>query len=565
MATTDDSSISQGQAAAGEVARFSIGRVLKRALGVFGRFPAAGLLALVNAIAAAKVVWAGPVHDGAYDDAKTGCAMLLASAAGIVTSVWAGRIIERFSIRRVAAVAVQCAVLLGSAALVWLFYGLIDQDECFGYPYALTLAAFASCAAFELGVGREDPADVVPMLAFSAIVGGIAAFTVAAGFSLVLLAVDTLFGAALGNRIYEWTWFASAVTVAPLFALAYGTRPERFEQPKVWRVLVGFVGFPLFTMLMAVMLAYAAKCAFSRSLPDGQVNWLAIMASSLWMLFHFFSAGQEGRFYRAFARLGGLAVLPLLVLQAAALWVRISDCGLTPARYLSCLFAVFAAVFAVGTLASRAFSRRAVFLVLAAFALFAAHSPWNAVDYSLDSQFARLESFRARHLAGEQFDEAARHDIMEVCEYTSRYEKGALRYRLNRTGSLNARAGLDEDSAAAFKNEWGFEYCPPYERRGGANRDKYLNYRRSNDPFSLAGYTEARTCDFTSDNGRLVIAGEPENDLLALALKELDGDTDGKDIRLDLGGGRVAIVMEIFISMRDNHLNYAYGHGLICR
>ena len=527
-------------------------RIAEHGALAFGRFPAAGLLAVANVGVSAFACCS--------NGRDSSLAMLLASALGIVLSVGVGLLAERFTVRRGTALALQILVMAIAVAMSSWFEGLICYDECFGYPYALTLVAAAALVLYELGRGREDASDVVPMLVFAGMVAFASAIAVGAGLSLVFLALDELFSANLGSDLYSTTWMSAFTCVAVLFAIAYGTRKERFVCPKVWKALVDYVGFPVFMLLMCVMLAYCLKCAVTASLPNGQVNSFVLAASSLWMVFHLLASGLEGRVYRVFVRYGAALVLPLVALQAVALWIRISEYGLTPARYLSCLFAVATAVFGIGSFVSTAFSRRAVFLVAAALALFAAHTPWNVVDFSVGSQFAKLEGFRVRVAAGEVLSESERFAVMDAWDYTRRYEKGSWRYVLRKKSTF----GQDD-----FEREWGFKYQSPYGRSGlrtpSRNYKSYYYVRPNDEPFSTGGFAEARLCEIRVKNSSVVVvsAGAESRDLAEQALGAFAGEAQPKDLRLDLGDGRFAVVVRLSLTTEDDKLSDGYGTCLV--
>lgn len=518
----------------------------------FWRFPAAGLLAVANIGISASVCCS--------NGRDSSLAMFLASVLGIVLSVGVGLLSERFSAKRGTALVMQLFVAGLAVVMSGWFEGLIRYEECFGYPYALTLAAAAALVVYALGWGREDASDVVPMLAFAGMVAFVAAVAVGSGLSLVFLALDELFSADLGGDLYATTWMSAFTCVAVLFAIAYGTRRERFVCPKVWKALVDYVGFPVFMLLMCVMLAYCLKCAATASMPNGQVNAFVLASATLWMAFHLLASGLEGRVYRVFARYGAVLVLPLVALQAVALWIRIAEYGLTPARYLSCLFAVAVAVFGIGSLVSPAFSRRAVFLVAAALALFAAHTPWNVVDFSVGSQFAKLEGFRARVAAGETLSESERFAVMDAWDYTRRYEKGAWRYVLRKESA----AGQDD-----FEKEWGFKYQYPRGRgglRAPIRNGKSFYYVRPNDePFATGGLAEARMCEIRVKNSRVVVvsAGAESRDLAEQALGAFAGEAQPKDLRFDLGNGRFAVVVRLSLSTLDGKPSDGYGTCLV--
>jgi hypothetical protein len=208
------------------------------------------------------------------------------------------------------------------------------------------------------------------------------------------------------------------------------------------------VAFPVYLLLTLVMLVFCLKCAAKWSLPNGEVNLLVIVSSALWMAFRYLTAIYEDKAFRIFNRWGSLLILPQILLQGIALWIRIDNYGLTPERYLSVVFAIFMAIVAIGVFFGSRFSGRVVFLIAAAFALAISYGPLNVVDFTVKSQIAKYDEFKARKNAGEKFDEATRNAIMGTWEYIGSYEKSSWRYIPKKDKKFS------EEDLKLFEKEW---------------------------------------------------------------------------------------------------------------
>lgn len=528
----------------------AIERPLKKLVHTFGRFPAAGVIALADIAICYQAVFT-------HDAGLTWIAMLAASFTGMMLSVWCGLFTERFAANRAVSNCIQAVVLAAAVCMAYLFKSWIEYEIGFILPYLATFAMLTALAAFELGARRNNPLDVVPMLTFATITGTVAAMTVCAGLSLVVAAVDMLFSANVRSDTYIWIWLSSCTAVAPLFTIALGTRRDDFQYPKVWRVLIGCVVLPLFMLLMLVLLAYAGKCVLSTALPNGEINAIAIIASIQWMLLYFLSFGLENGLGRFFTRFGGIAMLPLLALQAVALWMRIAEYGFTPPRYYSCLFALFTAIFTVASLFGAAFAKRAAFIVLAALAFFSAHTPWNALAFSMRSQLARAEPLKARIAAGEALDADAKYTAMAIWDYTACYKKAALFYY--------GRASRAEPDKHDFQKEWGFEYLPRYLRNSAeSSQGVNIHHNRGEKPVSTAGFADASWREFYARDGKLAIAGVDTPDLFEQIRKAVEEAGNDGDVRITLDDGRVAIVLRINMNLQADKLCYAFGSCLLC-
>jgi len=452
--------------------------------------------------------------------------------------------------------------------LAWSFTRYDVFELHLAYSYYLTLAAFVALTAIAIG-WRQSAERAFPCAVFAGILGGSAAIAVGGGFSLVLVAVEKLFGVRISGDVYGTIWGGAWATVGTLFFLAYATRREPFEFPKAWKVLFVYVTLPIYLLLLAVLWAYLGKCAVTWSLPNGQINWLVTLSASMWMFLHLLLGGIDTGFVRVFRRFGALLVVPLVGLQVCALQIRIAQYGLSPSRYASVLFVVFALVFAALSLVRSRWATPAAYGFFCALAIFAAHSRWNIVDTGVRSQLARLEAFRARLVAGEKFDRETRYAIMGAWEFTGDYTftNGVYRYRNNW-----------HDRDERFKKEWGFDFVGKY-CRGSSSKEEERKHKNFDLPegykIDLTKYSSCVTGRFRMEEvGQVKFICEKVGEWKFVTeqfLQAVEKMPEGGPLEFDLPEAGHVLVFDGYLSTHQKEdeekptVSSCYGKCLILR
>jgi len=407
------------------------------------RFPAASLLAFANAGFVAWAFWILSDYSFDWTSANTPLMGLYASALTIILAAVVTLLCEKWVARKSLRLLAQGGLLVVFAVLFAVFLNGRFFEERFYCSYYGTLLAFAALVPVALRWTQRER-DLFATLFCAAGIAFAAAFCVGAGFALVLVTVDMLFPVDISYRVYATVWGAAFAAVGTNFLIASSTRREPFSFPKAFRVLLVYVVFPIFLILLGVLWVYLATCVISWRFPNGRINGLVTMAASGWMILHLLLGAVEGgAVVRLFRRFGALLILPLSALQACALAIRLADYGLTPSRYLSCLFVAFTALWAVAILVWHSRSELVGYLLFAAMALFAALSPWNLIDVGVGAQVARLEAFAQRRAAGESFSEKDRERIMGSWEFVQKYalENGHYRRRVSMGLQIHVRLG----------------------------------------------------------------------------------------------------------------------------
>ena len=150
---------------------------------------------------------------------------------------------------------------------------------------------------------------------------------------------------------------------------------------------------PVYMILLSILYMYLGKILFTWTFPSGQVNWF-VSFSSLLFVFFAFSLSQyknENKAMNLFLKFGGLAIIPTIAMQFVAIYIRISNYGLTIPRYASIILNIFALVFTLMFLFKREKSLKHSLSVLAGFVLLTTATPLNIIDIPMREQSHRLK------------------------------------------------------------------------------------------------------------------------------------------------------------------------------
>jgi hypothetical protein len=159
---------------------------------------------------------------------------------------------------------------------------------------------------------------------------------------------------------------------------------------KATEVFVKFILIPLASLYIIILYAYALKIVLNWELPKGWVSYLISALAGLilmiQLIIHPIRITHESRLIRRFQPLFYWLFIPLLLLLYVAIYKRVSDYGITEARY----FLILLAAFITGTMLYLIFSRkqqlRFLPMGLACLALLGSFGFWGAFSVSEWSQ-----------------------------------------------------------------------------------------------------------------------------------------------------------------------------------
>ncbi|MDR1364561.1 MAG: DUF4153 domain-containing protein [Oscillospiraceae bacterium] len=124
---------------------------------------------------------------------------------------------------------------------------------------------------------------------------------------------------------------------------------EKIKLPGIFKTIILKVMFPIYFILLVILYVYLIKILFIFTFPSNLINIFVSLAS---LGFVFFVATLTQfktnlSVIKIFLKFGGYVIIPLIAMQFFAIYIRVSNYGLTTARYASIVLNIFALFFAI--------------------------------------------------------------------------------------------------------------------------------------------------------------------------------------------------------------------------
>lgn len=253
------------------------------------------------------------------------------------------------------------------------------------------------------------------------ITGVIFAGVLTAGLFVAVSAAKALFGLELYERPYAY--IASLIMVGFLTIFFLSGIPKDFrslneepqDYPKGLKVFTQYVLIPLLSIYLAILLVYEVKILIQWQLPKGYVSTLilgyAVAGILSLLLIHPIRNRDGNSWMGVFSRFFYVMMIPLVVLLLLAVWKRVSVYGITEARYILILLALWLTIVTVYSLVSKHQNIRFIPVSLCVLALLAVYGPQSAFSVSKYSQTRRLERMM------KQDGDGAKEQRADIIEY----------------------------------------------------------------------------------------------------------------------------------------------------
>ncbi len=303
-----------------------------------------------------------------------------------------------------------------SAKLKWLFrltilafltvlYFLLDPFQYTNDVFRMALFAFSFhlLVAFSPFIGRGNlngfwQYNKTLFLRF--LTAAFYAAVLYAGLAVALMAVDGLFNVNIKSYQYMRLFALASAGFTTIFFLA-GV-PQNFAElddeqtyPKGLKIFTQYVLIPLMTIYLAILLVYEAKIAIIWELPKGLVSTLILgyaVFGILSLLLVYPIKEKEGNgWIKLFSRFFYLMMIPLMVLLILAVSKRVGNYGITEARYILIILAVWLTGITIYFLTSKKQNIKVIPISLFVLALLSIYGPQSAFSISKASQISRLK------------------------------------------------------------------------------------------------------------------------------------------------------------------------------
>ena len=444
--------------------------------------------------------------------------------------------------------------------VVFVFFFILVQGHDWTDPYILLKTAgpalvFASVGLYCLEPQNEgeEPALVVFFAVSKAWLVGtlliVSLNTCLTAFDSLLFSLESRLHTTLYFLIAEFSFLFIGIQV---FLASLPERGKNMETPALFRALLMRVLWPVYLILLAILYLYVAKIIYVWAIPVGMMNWFASLALLAFSVF-FFCFANDARYslLQRFLRWGLLLFLPILAVQAAAVWQRVEPYGLTVLRYTSIHCTIFGIFLLVLAFLRR--SPRPALLVLtfmiAAFTL----TPLNIVDVPLRTQEARLWGVLEENgmlqdgevVENPALAEGARDRLLSASEYLTDQKKTSF---LETPGMRETLAKLRGMQKRGKTTEW-FEFqaenpvCIPV--------DGWKEAYRIDNPAVEDGVIFVDKGDGTKERFDVSVYLE---ELLAYAHKE-DARGTGKftrELRIDIDENTCLWLYDVGLSVRNH-------------
>lgn len=324
---------------------------------------------------------------------------------------------------------------------------------------------------------------------------GLYSGVIAAGFSAILVTIDLLLFP-INEKSYAYMMAIIWIVFAPVYFLsllplfnATGKEEQEItlrksDYPKFLEILVSYIAIPLFSVYTLVLLAYFVKILVSWEWPSGQLGPMILAYSAVGIVLFILGALLENRFAYWFRMIFPKALIPVVIMQMVAVWIRLDAYGITESRYYIALFGIFSIVSGVILSIWPNGKNGIVVLLSAAVAIFSVLPPVDAFTVSRNSQIGILEDY----LQSEGIlSEGVLTPDSDVPEKVRVEITGKLEY-LSRTSSLEYIKWLpdDFDLYQDFETTFGFE--PTYSYTSDMESQYFHTNLDTLQPLSISGY-----------------------------------------------------------------------------
>ena len=213
------------------------------------------------------------------------------------------------------------------------------------------------------------------------------------GLTICIFAFQTL--------IFNWDDIYKVIIIVNMFIWLIGfvnlflshipKKDAEIPQSKIFRILVLFVGLPVYALLLLILLVYLAKIVVTWNLPVGEINWFASFASLFFIFFLLSVMQYKEKIAKFFTKFGGYFLAPVLIMQAIAVFKRIDAYGLTTPRISSLVLILISILFIAGSIVIPKHLNK-IALASGVIALIVTVTPFNIIDMPIKSQTKILET-----------------------------------------------------------------------------------------------------------------------------------------------------------------------------
>ncbi|WP_019132740.1 DUF4153 domain-containing protein [Peptoniphilus obesi] len=378
------------------------------------------------------------------------------------------------------------------------------------------------------------------------------------GLSAIYFLITKLFDIAIVDKVYIITFIIIYLPFNVGIFLSYFPRNEidfdNYKLAKPFVILVSYITVPIFIIYAFILYIYFFKILIQAELPKGVITNLVLVFALLTVILLFISSViKSNKLVEKFREFFQVIMIPILVMMFYAIFIRISNYGLTENRYFVIAAGIYTLISMIYYIFYRSNSNIFIFISLAAIIFLSTIGPVSAYNLSASSQDARLasilnangmlESNQIKPKKNVSLDDKIQ--IKEIVEYLSNNHRSWESKYLPKNFEFNNENfeevfgfNIEDDNLFSGDSEYNFKFDRPVDIKG---YDKILKFDSFDIKQSLVGNyfvdVEDGTYTISYKNGRnefdlTSFTGKEVFDKM-IALKESKDIVDVEDLKIE--------------------------------
>lgn len=378
------------------------------------------------------------------------------------------------------------------------------------------------------------------------------------GLAAIYFLITKLFDISIVDKVYIITFIIIYLPFNVGIFLSYFPRNEidfdNYKLAKPFVILVSYITVPIFIIYAFILYIYFFKILIQAELPKGVITNLVLVFALLTVILLFISSViKSNKLVEKFREFFPVIMIPILVMMFYAIFIRISNYGLTENRYFVIAAGIYTLISMIYYIFYRSNSNIFIFISLAAIIFLSTIGPVSAYNLSASSQDARLasilnangmlESNQIKPKKNVSLDDKIQ--IKEIVEYLSNNHRSWESKYLPKNFEFNNENfeevfgfNIEDDKLFSGDSEYNFKFDRPVDIKG---YDKILKFDSFDIKQSLVGNyfvdVEDGTYTIGYKNGRnefdlTSFTGKEVFDKM-IALKESKDIVDVEDLKIE--------------------------------
>lgn len=299
------------------------------------------------------------------------------------------------------------------------------------FIYFTLIAALVVASSFIAKFNyHEDYVAYVAKILKAFIISNIYSFIVFVGMSSIVFAINSLFNYNFGSIVYLRIGIISFIlfNVITFFQDFPKVRDSftDYKYPKAFKILLVYIITPLVIIYTLILLVYFIKILVLWQIPNNLIVNLVIWFSSFAVIYLFFLSRVDSiAFINKFKVIFPISLFPLLAMMFFAIYLRISEYGLTENRYIVIAAGLWVFLSLIYYIFYRNNSNITIPIFLAIIILITGIGPASAIKLSTRSQNARFERLlKENNMIAGQFinsdvnvESSVKNQIIDIVSY----------------------------------------------------------------------------------------------------------------------------------------------------